>query len=223
LRAPFLIVHYAWIWLAQLLVAVALAGGLGVDGKLLERVEMKYGADARYRVEAWDRLVVENRSTSVEEQLESVNHFFNEVRFVSDLEHWGEKDYWATPVELLSSDGGDCEDFSVAKYFTLRELGVPDENLRLTYVKSVTLDQAHMVLTYYPTPASEPLVLDNLVSEIRPASRRKDLVPVYSFNGDGLWLAKARGQGQKVGKSGRLSRWNDLTRRMKEHGMTQVQ
>jgi len=223
LRAPFLIIQHAWFWLAQLLIAAAIADGLGVDGVLLDRVEEKYGVDARYRVEAWGRLVTDNRGLSVEEQLESVNHFFNEVRFVSDLEHWGEKDYWATPVELLSSDGGDCEDFSVAKYFTLRELGVADENLRLTYVKAVTLDQAHMVLTYYPTPASEPLVLDNIVGEIRPASRRKDLVPVYSFNGDGLWLAKARGQGQKVGKAGRLSRWNDLTRRMREYGMTQVE
>lgn len=223
MRAPFLIIQHAWFWLAQLLIAAAIADGLGVDGVLLDRVEEKYGVDARYRVEAWGRLVTDNRGLSVEEQLESVNHFFNEVRFVSDLEHWGEKDYWATPVELLSSDGGDCEDFSVAKYFTLRELGVADENLRLTYVKAVTLDQAHMVLTYYPTPASEPLVLDNIVGEIRPASRRKDLVPVYSFNGDGLWLAKARGQGQKVGKAGRLSRWNDLTRRMREYGMTQVE
>jgi len=223
LRAPFLIIQHAWFWLAQLLIAAAIADGLGVDGVLLDRVEEKYGVDARYRVEAWGQLVTDIRGLSVEEQLESVNHFFNEVRFVSDLEHWGEKDYWATPVELLSSDGGDCEDFSVAKYFTLRELGVADENLRLTYVKAVTLDQSHMVLTYYPTPASEPLVLDNIVGEIRPASRRKDLVPVYSFNGDGLWLAKARGQGQKVGKAGRLSRWNDLTRRMREYGMTQVE
>lgn len=223
MRAPLLIAQHAWFWLVQLLIAAAIADGLGVDEQLLERVEVKYGADARYRVEAWDRLVADNRGMSVEEQLESINHFFNEVHFVSDLEHWGAKDYWATPIEFLSTDGGDCEDFSVAKYFTLRELGVPDENLRLTYVKAVTLDQAHMVLTYYRTPASEPLVLDNIVSEIRPASRRKDLVPVYSFNGNGLWLAKARGLGQKVGKAGRLSRWNDLTRRMKDYGMTQVE
>jgi len=223
LRAPLLIAKHAWFWLTQLLIAAAIADGLGVDEKLLKRVEAQYGADARQRVEAWDRLVADNRGLSVEKQLDSVNYFFNEVRFISDLEHWGTKDYWSTPVELLSSDGGDCEDFSVAKYFTLRELGVPDEHLRLTYVKAVKLDQAHMVLTYYATPASEPLVLDNIVSEIRPASRRKDLIPVYSFNGDGLWLAKARGQGQKVGKAERLSRWNDLTRRMREHGMAQVE
>jgi len=207
----------------QLLIAAAIADALGVDEPLLERVEAQYGVDARHRVEAWGRLVAKSQEISVDKQLESVNYFFNEVRFVSDLEHWGAKDYWATPIELLSTDGGDCEDFSVAKYFTLRELGVPDAKLRLTYVKSVTLDQAHMVLTYYPTPASEPLVLDNIVSEIRPASRRKDLVPVYSFNGDGLWLAKVRGQGQKVGKAGRLSRWNDLKRRMREYGMARVE
>lgn len=71
-----------------------------------------------------------------------------------------------------------------------------------------------MVLTYYEKPDQVPLVLDNLIPEILPASKRKDLVPVYSFNGSGLWLAKSRGKGEKVGSSGRLKRWQDLLRRM---------
>ncbi len=223
MRVSLLIEPRAWFWAVQLFIAAALADGMGVDEQLLERVETEYGTAARHRVEAWDRLVVEMRELSVEKQLETVNYFFNEVRFVSDQDHWDAKDYWATPIELLSTDGGDCEDFSVAKYFTLRELGIPDDKLRLTYVKALTLDQAHMVLTYYPTPTSDPLVLDNIVKEIKPASKRKDLIPVYSFNGDGLWLAKARGQGQKVGKSGRLSRWNELNRRMRMYGDTPVE
>ncbi len=148
------------------------------------------------------------------EKLERVNRFFNRLHFIDDTIHWQQEDYWATPVEFLASNGGDCEDFALAKYFTLRALGVPEERLALTYVKAVRLNRAHMVLTYYPEPGAEPLVLDNLTEAIQPASRRTDLLPVYSFNGAGLWLAKQRGRGKKVGESGRLSRWRQLLNRM---------
>ena len=83
------------------------------------------------------------------EKLEKVNRFFNQVNFVSDAIHWQKKDYWATPIEFLASDGGDCEDFALAKYFTLKMLGVPEKKLNLTYVKAWKLNQSHMVLTYY--------------------------------------------------------------------------
>ena len=73
-----------------------------------------------------------------------------------------------------------------------------------------------MVLTYYENNRAIPLVLDNLITEIKPASRRGDLIPVYSFNGAGLWLAKSRGEGQRVGDASRLSLWKDLEKRMSE-------
>jgi len=143
-----------------------------------------------------------------------VNDFFNELEFVNDIDHWGKEDYWATPLQTLATNGGDCEDFSIAKYFTLVEMGIPVNRMRITYVKALQLNQAHMVLTYFPTPDADPLVLDNLVPEIRASSTRDDLLPVYSFNGDGLWLAKARGTGQHVGKSDRLSRWQEVLARI---------
>lgn len=204
----------AWIWLMQLCVAAVFAGDLQINDRLLSWVEQEYGAPARSRVVAWNGLIRDSRDVSDEKKLERVNAFFNRFAFVPDQKQWGQDDYWAMPIEFLSRAGGDCEDFSVAKYFTLKELGMPVEKLRLTYVKAVKIRQSHMVLAYYPTPDAEPLVLDNLVSVIKPASDRTDLQPVYSFNGDGLWLAKQRGKGQKVGQSSRLSHWADLTSRM---------
>jgi predicted transglutaminase-like cysteine proteinase len=204
-----------WIVMLQFFVLIALADESGVSEAVLARVAIEYGNSARSRVELWGHLIHNIKDVSAEQKLEQVNDFFNELDFVSDQSQWGKSDYWATPIEFLSIAGGDCEDFSVAKYFTLRELGIPVEKLRLTYVKAVKLRQAHMVLAYYPTIDAEPLVLDNLIAEIKPASLRKDLLPVYSFNGDGLWLAKQRGSGRKVGNSDRLSNWNDLSRRMK--------
>jgi hypothetical protein len=86
--------------------------------------------------------------------------------------------------------------------------------MRLTYVKALELDQAHMVLTYFSTPEADPLVLDNLKDEIQPASQRSDLLPVYSFNADGLWLAKSHGTDQHVGSPERLSQWNSVIARI---------
>lgn len=180
----------------------------------LARAEEKYGAQARSQLLAWEQLVREDKSSTDTEKLKKVNDFFNQMQFVNDSRHWQQEDYWATPVEFLASGGGDCEDFSIAKYFTLKALGVDEIKLSLTYVKAIELDQAHMVLTYYPVPTADPLVLDNLVQEIKPASRRPDLLPVYSFNGSSLWLAKERGRGKQIGQSKRIQPWQDLLERM---------
>lgn len=182
--------------------------------KLLSSVESQYGIYAKRRLLAWQKLIREDSSTSDLEKLQKTNLFFNQMQFVDDIVHWKQSDYWATPVEFLSTGAGDCEDFSLAKYFTLKALGVAESKLNMTYVKALQLNQAHMVVTYYASPNAVPLVLDNLVGDIRPANERKDLLPVYSFNGLGLWLAKSRGRGQKVGSSERLKRWRDLLARM---------
>jgi len=185
-----------------------------VDEQTLSQAEKKYGSGARKRLEAWALLIREDESTTDLEKLAKVNDFFNQVPFIDDTIHWKKKDYWATPVEMLASNGGDCEDYSIAKYFTLKLLGVSEKKLNMTYVKALRLNQAHMVLTYYAEPGVEPLVLDNIDKEIRQASKRKDLLPVYSFNGTSLWLAKQRGKGKMVGSSDRLGRWKTLLQRM---------
>ncbi len=206
---------YFWLLGIQMFVMVAIANESGVTESILNQVVVQYGSEARSRVSEWGNLIQEIRAEPTREKLQRVNDFFNQLEFVSDQSQWGVSDYWATPIEFLAVARGDCEDFSVAKYFTLRELGIPVEKLRLTYVKAVKLKQAHMVLAYYESADAVPLVLDNLIGEIKPASLRKDLLPVYSFNGDGLWLAKQRGSGRKVSGPKRLSNWNDLSRRMK--------
>lgn len=192
---------------------------LNISEEMLARIESQYNKHARKRVAGWRELVdnPDNHDLSTKEKLLLVNKFFNShVLFMDDIDLWQKNDYWATPLEMLSIGAGDCEDYSIAKYFTLKELGVPEDKLRITYVKAIELDQAHMVLTYFETRRSTPLVLDNLIIDIKPASQRQDLIPVYSFNGTGLWLAKSRGEGQRVGEASKLSLWNDLEQRMRE-------
>ena len=195
--------------------SLARAEGLvDFSSDLLQRVEDKWGSAAVERLNGLKRLVEANQSLDELDKLELVNNFFNRVPYYSDLEHWGIEDYWATPFEKLTTFGGDCEDYSIAKYFTLRELGVDDGKMRITYVKALNWDEAHMVLTYSADPRKIPLVLDNLIPEIKPADQRTDLVPVYSFNVQGLWLAKERGTGQYVGDSDRISQWSALLERL---------
>ncbi|HAO23868.1 MULTISPECIES: transglutaminase-like cysteine peptidase [unclassified Methylophaga] len=196
--------------------SVPLLAELLISEALLQKIENEYDSDARQRVEAWQALMLEGKDLTDHEKLTVVNDFFNSnVLFVDDILLWNQEDYWATPIEMLSIGAGDCEDYSIAKYFTLKQLGVDEDKLRITYVKATNLNQAHMVLTYFENRRAIPLVLDNLINEIKSANRRQDLIPVYSFNGTGLWLAKSRGEGQRVGDASRLSLWEDLAARMR--------
>jgi predicted transglutaminase-like cysteine proteinase len=202
--------------LLPLLFLVSAAAALELSNRLLDYVEQEYGTQARSRLETWQELHNMASPAETDRQMRLVNSFFNRVNFVNDIQHWGEEDYWATPVELLATNGGDCEDFSIAKYVTLKSMGVPDEQMRIVYVKALRLNQAHMVLAWYPTPDADPLILDNLTNEILPASRRTDLEPVYSFNGDGLWLNRSGGDTQRIGEASKLGNWQKVKQRLQD-------
>ena len=178
------------------------------------RINSVYGSEAKEHVAKWRQLVAELQSEDLDEKLYEINRFFNRFDFVDDLIHWQQKDYWATPIEFISTGAGDCEDYTIAKYFSLIELGVPEQQLRLMYVTALELRQPHMVLAYYETPTSIPLVLDNINRRILPANKRRDLSPIYSFNGNGLWAAKAMGTGRKLRGSGPMKMWDDMVERL---------
>lgn len=197
-----------------LMVTTLTVAAFELSERLMTYVRSEFGEEAHGRLETWKSLHDMASRAAIDRQLQLVNSFFNRVRFVSDIAHWGEEDYWATPVELLTTNGGDCEDFSIAKYLTLKSMGVPDEQLRIVYVKALELNQAHMVLAWYPEPDADPLILDNLINEIKPASLRPDLEPVYSFNGDGLWLNRSGGDSKRIGEARKLEHWQGLNDRL---------
>ncbi|WP_198265957.1 transglutaminase-like cysteine peptidase [sulfur-oxidizing endosymbiont of Gigantopelta aegis] len=170
--------------------------------KKLSQVENRYGPKVALRLTRWQAFVNNNQDKTELEKLELTNDFFNEqILWTSDQKLWKQKDYWATPLETLIKAAGDCEDFTIIKYFTLTSLGVPIDRLKLTYVKALEYNQAHMVLTYGKTKRDIPLVLDNINKNILPASERSDLKPVYSFNGEGMWIQKQKKLGKRVGNS----------------------
>ena len=189
-----------------------------ISNKKLTAYTKKYGAAATKRVLIWDRVMEESKNVKVLKKLKNINDFFNKIKYKRDLAHWGKKDYWAAPFEFMGTGAGDCEDYAIAKYYSLRKLGIPEHKLRITYVKLLQkrtkYEQAHMVLTYYHKPNSTPIVLDNVNKKLKLASKRKDLKPIYSFNANGLWKAKNKGKtSTKIG-SNNLKSWKDLMTRI---------
>ena len=214
-------VTVAALALAIAWVATASSADLGFTSRvtpgLITSYVRQFGADVRERLISWVEFARGQKASpriarllevtgTERDALQAVNSYFNRVPFLSDASHWGVEDYWATPAETVASYGGDCEDYSIAKYFLLKEFGVPVERLRITYVKAVRLNQAHMVLAYYASPGAEPLILDNLDDRVRPASERADLVPVYSFNDDDVTLVRDSRKANPL----QIRAWRDL-------------
>jgi predicted transglutaminase-like cysteine proteinase len=179
------------------------AGDRGFAGSvtpgLVQNLVKRFGPPARERIADWVAFAKSRKaagtagSTSAwsADRLQVVNTFLNQVPWLSDQAHWSAADYWATPAETVGSHGADCEDYAIAKYFLLKELGVPIHRLRITYVRAVRLNEPHMVLAYYARTDAEPLILDNLDDRVRLASARSDLIPVYSFNDEDVVLERS--------------------------------
>ncbi|WP_445425595.1 transglutaminase-like cysteine peptidase [Alishewanella sp. HL-SH06] len=174
---------------------------------------------------AWQQMLQDAANLPVVQQLETVNTFLhNTLSYELDASLYQVEDYWASPAEILASRRGDCEDWAITSYISLRALGIPDTQLRLVYVRARVgaehsgLSLAHMVLAYYPDTEAEPLIIDSLIQNILPASARPDLTPVFSFNSTGLWAGSGN-QKSKHSASARLSRWRDLVARLSLQGI----
>ena len=191
--------------------------------QLQAAAEARYGALGAATVKDWEMMVTAYADAGVNTKLEQVNNFFNQnIAWVEDLEAWKTVDYWASPLETMGRGVGDCEDFSIAKYATLTLMGIPASSLRLVYVKAKRggLNTAHMVLAWYDSPDATPMILDNMDYVIRPANERGDLSPVFSFNGQQLWL----GTGSKPTQyqpTARLSRWRRVVEKIRQEGFTE--
>lgn len=177
----------------------------------LDKIENEYGVFAKRRALMLVQMMNEARDLDEMGKLEKVNDFFNQTPYSPDIKTWGVSDYWATRLEFIGKDKADCEDYVIAKFFTLKDLGVPPSKMFMTYAKSLRFKTGHLVLTYYETPKSVPLVLDNYNYKILPASQRDDLVPIYSFNGDELFNAKQAQIGKMIPAATRQKRpWDEL-------------
>ncbi len=192
-----------------------------IKDNLLKKAQLKYGFYARKRYESFNTKLIELQNASDALKLKEINNFFNNVPYGDDIDIWNKKDYWATPLEFLGKDKGDCEDYVIAKYFALRNLGIDAKKLYFSYVKSKELEDTHMVLSYFETPYSVPLILDSINSNILPADKRIDLTPIYNFNSGLLYSTDQNGKNshrvtdiKKNQKVGRM--WDGLIKDIKK-------
>ena len=191
----------------------------GLDNDKLMEAAAKLGPRAVAEVPPLLQMIGRAAALDEEARVTLVNNYLNQrIAFREDMDVWGVVDYWATPLEALNKGAGDCEDYAIAKYFSLLSAGMPIAKLRMVYVRASLRGQslAHMVLAYYAQPGADPLILDNLVPEVRPASQRPDLRPVFSFNSEGLWQGTGTvTQGDPVA---RLSLWRNLLQKARAEG-----
>ncbi|HEX5684156.1 MAG TPA: transglutaminase-like cysteine peptidase [Ideonella sp.] len=213
-------------WATLLLVTLSL-GVQAWDPARIVHAAARRGDQAQQGAQALRQAMVSVQSQDELSQLTAVNEFFNRrLQYRDDVDIWGQIDYWASPLESLQKGMADCEDYAIAKYFTLTALGMPHRKLRMVYVRAAIggrdgLVQPHMVLAYYPNPEADPYVLDNLITELRRAGRRPDLSPVFSFNAEGLWEGVGPVLVGGAGPAERLSRWRDALAKARQDGFFQ--
>ncbi len=191
--------------LLLLLVQAVLAASVNrffVPENRMVRFNKEYGVQAGRRLDSLLALMEKRINSSEETKVIEVNRFYNQLEFRSDMKTWKKKDYWASRLEFLGKGQGDCEDYAVAKYLTLMQLGIPGKKLFLTYVKAIGYPEAaHLVVSYYKEPGTIPFVLDNYNKKILPATQRKDLIPVYSFTANDLYLQKQQRLGRRINRT----------------------
>lgn len=215
-------VRLGFYGLTSLLAVTCVIGFAATDLEEMERLaQQRYGSQVARRVSDWRALVASAGPMSDKDKIDLVNRFVNKrIKWVEDLQLWGQDDYWASVLETFSKAAGDCEDFVIVKYVSLVLSGMPVSKLRMTYVRLVQRPNAppvaHMVLAYYADSSSEPLILDNLSNDIVAASLRSDLTPVYSFNSAQLWIIGAGTKPSADDPVNRISRWRSVLQRMRE-------
>lgn len=136
-------------------------------------------------IQKWRKDLSSLRGLPLSQMASQVNDMMNKVKYIGDTRNWGKSDYWETPVEFLGK-GGDCEDFAIAKYVSLRALGVPDKFMRIAIVRDLQKGIPHAILVVYTK--NGPMVLDNQIKHMVAAGDIHHYKPIFSINQTAWWL-----------------------------------
>ena len=153
---------------------------------MFSRFEREMGRESGQRViRAWQNEISAYQNLPLSAMAERVNSYINETKYIVDSRNWGKSDYWSTPVEFFDR-GGDCEDFAIAKYVSLRALGVPEERMRIAIVHDKIKDIPHAVLVVYTDEGA--LILDNQNKRAENANSVTRYKPIFTINRHAWWL-----------------------------------
>lgn len=152
---------------------------------VLNRFKRTFTANAdRPQVAKWLRFIGSLEDASMDKKIKAVNDYMNKIAFVPDTKNYGETDHWATPIEFLAR-GGDCEDYAISKYISLRALGVPKDKMRLAIVNDSVMRMPHAVLVVYDK--GEAKILDNQNPAILDSADITRYTPIYSISQLAWW------------------------------------
>lgn len=133
----------------------------------------------------WGEMMTEWRGLNRDEQMRLVNRWLNQRPYIEDRDNWGKSDFWVPPGVFLARSG-DCEDYAIAKYYTLKALGWDESNLRLVVLRDTVRGIAHAVLAARVNGTN--YILDNLSTEPLPDTMIKQYSPYYAINATHRWV-----------------------------------
>lgn len=142
------------------------------------------------RVQSWKASIKRLQGMSEADKVAGVNDYVNKVNYIEDRQNYNKSDYWATPIEFFAR-GGDCEDFAIAKYASLRALGFRADQMRIAIVQDKIKNIPHAILIVYTDEGT--FVLDNQDKRTRTASDVNRYKPIFSINSGAWWLHKDGG------------------------------
>ena len=192
---------------------------------VFDYIQEEYGDQAEKRFRFLEKFILENQKIDVMEKVLKVNTTMNRLPWIADAAHWKQADYWATPLETITTFGGDCEDIALVKWVVLRNLGVAVDHLRLAYVKIKKTGQDHMVLLYIQNPEAPDgqkkiYVLDNYIDEVKLGKERTDLIAVLILGAGGqVVLINDDGKNRSVKaayEERKIKKIDDLVQRVTE-------
>lgn len=139
----------------------------------------------RCPIDEWTDLLTSLKGKKSAEQMEAINRHMNHAPYITDIVNWGVQDYWATLRQFFQKDG-DCEDYAIAKYFSLKNLGFDPNDMRIAVVQDTNLDVAHAVLVVYVD--NKTWILDNQIPQVVGEKTILHYKPLYSINEGAWWL-----------------------------------
>ena len=154
--------------------------------------ELKGGCDSKKftkcHYDEWIAFLDTVRGKDKLAQLKAVNKHMNKSKYIIDQTNWGKKDYWATPFEFMAKFG-DCEDYAITKFMSLKQLGFDAKDLRVVAVKDMNLKVGHAILAVFVE--GKVYILDNQVKIVVEAKKIRHYKPVFSINETHWWRHRA--------------------------------
>lgn len=155
---------------------------------------------AYYTLKDYVRFLNEISALNQTQKILKVNSYINQIVPMYDADNYNHEEHWASTYEFLSKGGGDCEDYVIAKRYTLELLEIPSKDMFFTVVKEKFFGGDHMVLSLHVNKTKQPIVLDNLSTNVMEIKKRVDLEPIFFFNEFGFYKLSKYTQFKKIEK-----------------------